>query len=127
LDNACKYTPENSTITISARQNGQDVWVSVADNGPGLPAGLGDHIFDKFTRGEKESAKPGVGLGLSICHAIIQAHGGKIWAETQAPHGAIFIFSLPLGNPPAMPVAEDVNIALENSMPENSMLELPDV
>jgi two-component system sensor histidine kinase KdpD len=114
FDNACKYTPENSMITISARQKGQDVWVSVADNGPGLPAGLGEHIFDKFTRGEKESAKPGVGLGLSICQAIIQAHGGKIWAETQAPHGAIFIFSLPLGKPPAMPESEELSNALES-------------
>ena len=107
LDNACKYTPENSTITISAKKNGTDVWVLVADNGPGLPPDRELQIFDKFTRGEKESAKPGVGLGLSICQAIIQAHDGKIWAETQTPHGALFIFSLPVGKPPTMPAIEE--------------------
>ncbi len=106
LDNACKYTPENSIITITARKNGTDVWVSVADNGPGLPLDSELQIFDKFTRGEKESAKPGVGLGLSICQAIIQAHGGKIWTEAQAPHGAIFLFALPIGMPPVMPALE---------------------
>lgn len=106
LDNACKYTPENSVINITARKNGTDVWVSVADNGPGLPPDRELQIFDKFTRGEKESAKPGVGLGLSICQAIIQAHDGKIWAETQIPKGALFIFSLPIGTPPAMPATE---------------------
>ncbi len=107
LDNACKYTPENSSIIISARKNGQDVWVSVADNGPGLPLGKELQIFDKFTRGEKESSKPGVGLGLSICQAILEAHNGKIWAKAHLPHGAIFSFSLPLGIPPAMPALEE--------------------
>ena len=108
LDNACKYTPENSIITITARKNGADVWVSVADNGPGLPRDRELQIFDKFTRGEKESAKPGVGLGLSICQAIVQAHDGKIWAEAQTPHGTIFLFSLALGTPPAMPAQEEI-------------------
>ena len=107
LDNACKYTPEHSTITLSARKNGTDVWVSIADDGLGLPAGRESQIFDKFTRGEKESAKPGVGLGLSICQAIMQALGGKIWAEAQTPHGADFLFSLPIGTPPSMPAPEE--------------------
>lgn len=107
LDNACKYTPEYSTITITARKNGADVWVSVADDGPGLPPDSELNIFDKFTRGKKESAKTGVGLGLSICQAIVQAHGGKIWAEALAPKGANLLFSLPIGTPPSMPVVEE--------------------
>lgn len=107
LDNACKYTSENSMIEIAAKNHGTDVWVSVADNGPGLPHDSGLQIFDKFTRGEKESSKPGVGLGLSICQSIIQAHGGKIWVEENKPQGAIFFFSLPIGKPPAMPALEE--------------------
>ena len=66
-------------------------------------------MFDKFTRGEKESAKAGVGLGLSICKAIIEAHGGKIWASNKSSPvetGAIFTFSLPLGTPPNLPADE---------------------
>lgn len=107
LDNACKYTSENSMIVIAAKNHGTDVWVSVADNGPGLPHGSDLQVFDKFTRGEKESSKPGVGLGLSICQAIIQAHGGNIWIEENMPHGAIFLFSLPIGKQPAMPELEE--------------------
>ncbi len=107
LDNAAKYAPAGSRITISARIKQQDIWISVADTGPGLPESLKDQIFDKFTRGEKESSKAGVGLGLSICKAIVEAHDGKIWANNKSPHGAIFTFSLPLGSPPSLPPADE--------------------
>jgi two-component system sensor histidine kinase KdpD len=107
LDNACKYSPPNTTIRISAQQHPGEVWVTVADEGWGLPAGMETQIFQKFTRGKVESPQPGVGLGLSICKAIIQAHGGALWAEAQQPHGTRFIFSLPLGEPPAPPLAEE--------------------
>lgn len=118
LDNAAKYAPEGSKIMISARTNHLDVLISVADEGQGLPDSLEDQLFEKFTRGEKESAKAGVGLGLSICKAIIEAHGGKISAKnrlsmaenhtTKTPvSGAIFTFSLPLGTPPSLPADED--------------------
>lgn len=106
LDNAAKYSPTGTTITISARTNLQDVWISVADEGLGVPENLKDQIFDKFTRGEKESSKAGVGLGLSICKAIVKAHDGKIWSTNKSTHGAIFTFSLPLGVPPSPPVDE---------------------
>ena len=117
LDNAAKYAPEGSKIIISARTQQQDMLVSVSDEGPGIPENLENQMFDKFTRGEKESAKAGVGLGLSICKAIIEAHGGKIWANnkshslssftgTKVDTGAIFTFSLPLGTPPNLPVDE---------------------
>lgn len=124
LDNAAKYSPEGSKIIISARVNHQDVWVSVADEGQGLPENLEEQMFEKFTRGEKESAKAGVGLGLSICKAIVEAHGGKISAHNRlsvdANHkpnqtaktivsGAIFTFSLPLGTPPSLPADEDLH------------------
>ena len=120
LDNAAKYTPEGSKIVISARIQQQNMLVSVSDEGPGLPESLENQMFDKFTRGEKESAKAGVGLGLSICKAIIEAHGGKIWASNKSPSassltgtraetGAIFTFSLPLGTPPNLPADELAN------------------
>lgn len=107
LENAAKYTPPGSAITIAAELHGAWVNVTVYDNGPGLPHGREEAVFEKFVRGERESAKPGVGLGLAICRAIIEAHGGKISACASPTGGAAFVFSLPLGTPPAMPDVED--------------------
>lgn len=108
LDNVAKYTHADGKICIAAEKKQQEVWVSVTDDGPGIPESLKDQIFDKFTRGEKESTKAGVGLGLSICKAIIEAHDGKIWADNKPPHGAIFTFSLPLGIPPEFPLTDEI-------------------
>ncbi|HEX8784813.1 MAG TPA: DUF4118 domain-containing protein [Telluria sp.] len=111
LENAGKYTPPGSTVTISAERHGVWLNVAVADNGPGLPPGMEDAVFEKFTRGERESAKPGVGLGLAICRAIVGAHGGTIHAANQPGGGVVFTFALPLGTPPAAPMLdEDVEI-----------------
>ncbi|PHV18515.1 two-component system sensor histidine kinase KdbD [Janthinobacterium sp. BJB303] len=113
LENAAKYTPPGSTITVAAGVHGQFLQVRVLDDGPGLPPGREEAIFEKFTRGERESNKPGVGLGLAICRAIVEAHGGTIHAQPQAPgQGAAIVFSLPLGTPPALPDAEldDANV-----------------
>ncbi|PMQ08988.1 Sensor protein KdpD [Janthinobacterium sp. AD80] len=107
LENAAKYTPPGSTITIAARTHGQFLQVTVLDDGPGLPPGREEAIFEKFTRGERESNKPGVGLGLAICRAIVEAHGGSIHAQKPAPgQGAALAFTLPLGTPPALPEPE---------------------
>jgi two-component system sensor histidine kinase KdpD len=100
LENESKYTPPGSTVTLSAQVIADHLSVSVADNGPGLPAGREEAVFQKFTRGERESATPGVGLGLAICRAIIESHQGKITAAQRAGGGAIFTFTLPLGLPP---------------------------
>ena len=102
LENAAKYTPPGSVIEISARVAGADVEVSVCDNGPGLPPGREQAIFEKFTRGEEESTVVGVGLGLAIARAIVVAHGGDIRAHNQTQGGACFVFTLPIGNPPAI-------------------------
>jgi two-component system sensor histidine kinase KdpD len=107
LENAAKYTPAGSSITVAAELHGAWVKVMVYDNGPGLPQGREEAVFEKFVRGERESAKPGVGLGLAICRAIIEAHGGNITACASPAGGAAFVFSLPLGTPPAMPEPED--------------------
>jgi two-component system sensor histidine kinase KdpD len=100
LENAQKYTPEGSRIEIKATLAEDCAEISVEDNGPGLPEGMEEQVFEKFTRGQKESAKAGVGLGLAICRAIIDAHRGRIWAEKSPSGGARFVFTLPLGKPP---------------------------
>jgi two-component system sensor histidine kinase KdpD len=112
LENAAKYTPAGSRVVIAAEVSGQYLEVSVFDNGPGLPVGREEAIFEKFTRGERESATTGVGLGLAICRAIVEAHGGAIRAAKSPEGGASFIFTLPLGTPPAMLDIEASDAAL---------------
>jgi two-component system sensor histidine kinase KdpD len=107
LENAANYTPAGSTIRLRAVASGKDLLVSVTDDGPGLPKGQEEAIFEKFTRGARESATSGVGLGLAICRAIVEAHKGKIWAENNPDRGARFSFTLPLGTPPAIPQGID--------------------
>ena len=104
LENAAKYTPAGSAITVSAAATPSTVTVYIDDLGPGLPAGREDALFDKFERGSKESATPGVGLGLAIARAIVQAHHGRIDASNRlGPNGiagARFSIALPRGKPP---------------------------
>ena len=102
LENAEKYTPKGSDIEIGATNGDHDITIWVADNGPGLPAVQPMELFNKFERGHKESATPGVGLGLAICLAIVEAHGGSIRAENRTPRGARFVFTLPKGTPPVI-------------------------
>jgi two-component system sensor histidine kinase KdpD len=108
LENASKYTPPGSTIRLAAEVVADQLSVSVSDNGPGLPIGREEAVFQKFTRGERESATPGVGLGLSICRAIVESHQGKIIASHRPGGGARFTFTLPLGHPPA--AAEEAEV-----------------
>ncbi|HET8869283.1 MAG TPA: DUF4118 domain-containing protein, partial [Aquabacterium sp.] len=100
IENAVKYTPPGTAIEISAHADGSHATITVDDYGPGLPPGKEETIFQKFERGAKESSTPGVGLGLAICRAIVQAHGGRIHAEDKEGGGARFIISLPLGQAP---------------------------
>jgi len=100
LENAAKYTPAGSTVTVSAEVLADQLSISVSDNGPGLPPGREDAVFEKFARGQRESATPGVGLGLAICRAIIDSHGGKIRGFNRPGGGATVNFTLPLGSPP---------------------------
>ena len=100
LENAVNYTPNGSPIDLSAWIEGQDVIVEIADRGPGIPQGEEERIFDKFYRIHPTDAG-GVGLGLTICRAIIKAHGGRIWAANRPGGGSVFRFTLPLeGEPP---------------------------
>ncbi len=108
LENAAKYgvgaAPRSPAILISAQTKPDALEIRVRDFGPGLPAssrGHEDLLFDKFTRGQQESATRGVGLGLAICKAIVQAHRGKILAAQAEGGGAEFTISLPRTTPPA--------------------------
>ena len=103
FENAAKYTPPGTAITLSARHEGAQIVVDVSDDGPGLPPGDSEALFDKFRRGNKESSTPGVGLGLAICRAIVQAHGGTISAHAAVPHGAVLRWTLPYKEVPALP------------------------
>ncbi len=106
LENAAKYTPPGSHILITAVLQPEALRLMVTDNGPGLPEGRAEQLFAKFSRGERESPTPGVGLGLAICRAIVEAHEGRIWAERSIEGGAAFVIELPLGVPPKLPEDE---------------------
>jgi two-component system sensor histidine kinase KdpD len=106
LENAGKYTPPDATVTLAALAQEGELRVSVCDDGPGLPAGREDALFEKFVRGRQESSIAGVGLGLAICRAIVEAHGGRMRAWNRENGGACFEFSLPLGDPPPAPDAD---------------------
>ena len=106
LENAAKYTPAGSVITISAQCSGRNVEISVEDNGPGLPAGKEEALFAKFARGRSESTVSGVGLGLSIVRAIVETHDGTIRAEKSSLGGARFVITLPWGEAPEVPKEE---------------------
>ncbi len=94
LENALKYAPPPSPIEITATTQGNDIIVEVADRGPGIPPGSEERIFEKFYRVKPKNAIGGVGLGLAICRAILQAHNGRIWAENRPGGGASFKFTL---------------------------------
>ncbi|CNI19528.1 MULTISPECIES: two-component system sensor histidine kinase KdpD [Yersinia] len=100
LENAHKYAGFDALLGIRATVEDEWLHVEVWDNGPGVPLGQEQLIFDKFSRGNKESAIPGVGLGLAICRAIIDVHDGRIWVEQNSAGGASFHFMLPLEKAP---------------------------
>jgi two-component system, OmpR family, sensor histidine kinase KdpD len=99
LENATKYTPPGTTITICASAQEESIFISVADDGPGLPPGDPDRLFEKFQRGRSESNIVGVGLGLAICRAAARLHGGDISASNSPGGGARFDISLPRATP----------------------------
>ena len=98
VNNAIKYTPEGSHICISAEKEDRMVCIHIADDGPGISDEAKMHLFDMFyTAGiGKADSRRGLGLGLSLCQSIVEAHGGEIFVENNEPHGAVFSFTLPL-------------------------------
>jgi signal transduction histidine kinase len=95
IGNALKFTPRGGAVSITARREGKAVLVAVADTGPGIPEEHIAVIFDKFRQVSSSSRLPGSGLGLAIVKHIIEAHGGKVWAQSKAGEGSIFTFQLP--------------------------------
>ncbi len=96
IDNAIKFTPDNSAIDLSVELEPNNLIVSVEDRGPGIAPDEVDKLFEKYYRGRMITSERGLGLGLAICRKIIDAHGGKIWAENREGGGASFKFTLPL-------------------------------
>jgi two-component system sensor histidine kinase KdpD len=102
LENAAKHTPPGTAVHVRAATADGGILVEVGDTGPGIPAGEESRIFEKFYRGPG-AAPHGAGLGLAICRGVVEAHGGRIWAENRPDKGAAFRFTLPLaGSPPDM-------------------------
>jgi signal transduction histidine kinase len=95
VGNAVKLVPAAGRVTLRARATGDEVVLSVVDNGPGIAADELPHVFDRYWRGKNPKYK-GTGLGLSIAKGIVEAHGGRIWAESEVGVGSTFSFSLPV-------------------------------
>jgi len=94
LENAVKYSPETSAIDVSISMNNGVMVTEVADRGPGIPTGEETRIFEKFYQVDP-NREGGVGLGLTISRGIVEAHGGRIWAERRSGGGSVFRFTLP--------------------------------
>ncbi len=107
FDNAIKYTPEDTPIEVSAAADDHVVSVTVADRGPGLAPGEEARIFEKFYRGEAAGTGSGAGLGLAIARGMVEVHGGQIVAEPRPGGGALFRFTLPLGEAPPKVHSDD--------------------
>jgi two-component system sensor histidine kinase KdpD len=116
LDNALKYTPPGSPISISAAPTAFGIEVEVADRGLGIPAPERERIFDRFYRVGGDRPEAGTGIGLAICRGVIEAHGGRIWVEDREGGGSRFRFTLPLENV-ALQAAESVTRPLETDSP----------
>ncbi|HMQ29392.1 MAG TPA: ATP-binding protein [Chloroflexaceae bacterium] len=102
LENAAHYAPPARPIEIVARQEDGHVRVEVRDRGPGVPESLRERIFEKFVRAAPaERHAAGAGLGLAICKGLVEAHGGRIWAEPRPGGGSTFAFTLPIEPRPA--------------------------
>jgi len=98
VNNAIKYTPVGGKITVSAGSKGNEAWIRVSDNGPGIPAEDQPHVFEPFFRGDQEPRiKEGMGLGLSITRDLIIAHGGHLELDSQAGKGSNFTIWIPQG------------------------------
>ncbi len=99
-DNALRHTPSGGSVIIDAHQQGQFVEVSVTDTGSGIPTGALPRVFDRFYRADnsRQEKTGGSGLGLAIVRAIIEAHGGAVWAENAPEGGARILFTLPVPN-----------------------------
>jgi signal transduction histidine kinase len=94
VTNALKFTPQGGQVTVWAERKGDEIWCSVSDTGTGIAPDRMEALFERFSRGSR-SDRSGLGLGLYIARRIIEAHGGRIWAESLVGRGSSFHFTLP--------------------------------
>jgi len=108
LDNAVKYSPDETVVIINLDASANDVIVSVIDQGPGIPESSREQLFEQYFRGvtSTRSAAEGLGLGLYVAHGIVDAHGGRMWQESDMGVGSTFGFALPRRQPQS-PIADD--------------------
>ena len=100
LDNAIQYTPAGGRIEVSATASAREAVIAVADTGIGIPLADQERIFERFYRVDAARSREagGTGLGLSIAKHIVEAHGGRLWVESEVGRGSKFCFSIPLAN-----------------------------
>jgi signal transduction histidine kinase/CheY-like chemotaxis protein len=132
IGNAIKFTNAGGSITVGAAQREHDILISVTDTGAGISPDQLPHIFDRFWQAKKAHRR-GTGLGLTICKAIVEAHGGEIWATSALGAGTSVFFTIPAQPAPSavLEVPEVANILLVDDRPENlfalqTILERPD-
>lgn len=103
LDNAVKYSPDGMIVTVLLEATTDEATVSVIDQGPGIPENARAQLFERYFRGvtSSRSAAEGLGLGLYVAHGIVDAHGGRMWLESEPGKGSTFAFTLPRSQPPA--------------------------
>lgn len=105
LDKAMKYTPQGTPIELLAAAKENNIIVKISDRGPGIPPGEEKKILEKFVRGTAKGV--GIGLGFTVCDAIITSHGRRIWVENRPGGESVFCFALPIGEqPPRIEIEE---------------------
>jgi PAS domain S-box-containing protein len=111
VDNAIKYSPNGGTVRVEGKVTASTVEVSVSDQGPGIKLGEQGRLFQRFYRvqGDPNRQTTGAGLGLFLVKAIVEAHGGQVWVDSEWGKGARFTFSLPRGVGPALPIGRASN------------------